>query len=169
MKSWPANLELTYSLKDHPQYVKVIARSHAFMDLEFLQNIAFVLLFPIFPVPAHKVRGHLVNVCLFGLTIAPKRFSVLLLGLGLQITIVTTWSLLFLFSFVLTGILWKRHTDHWKEEFWDLGKRWACTPTWPYWSADMLKVLCAELGYQVVFILVWCLDRRWMASSRYPN
>lgn len=60
------------------------------MGLEFLQIIDCVLLFPIFPIPAHKVRGHLVNVCLYELMIAVERFSVLLLGLGLQIAIVTT-------------------------------------------------------------------------------
>lgn len=103
MKSWPANLELTCSLKDRPQYVKVIAQSHAFMGLQFLQNIAFVLLLLIFPVPAHKWRGYLVNVCLYEWMIALEKFSVLLLGLGLQIVMVTTFISVFHF---LTGILW---------------------------------------------------------------
>lgn len=76
MKSLPADLELTCSLKDHPQYVKVIAQSHAFLGLKFLQNVFFILLLPIFPVPGHKVREHLVNVCLYEWMIALEKFLI---------------------------------------------------------------------------------------------
>lgn len=48
------------------------------MDPELLRSMAFVFLLPIFPVPAHQVRGHLVNVCLYKGVIALERFSVLL-------------------------------------------------------------------------------------------
>lgn len=64
-------------------------------------------------------------------------FSTLFLVQGQELAI---WPHLLPSSFYLTGIHWKCHSDQWKEEV--LGQGSVHIPTLPYWSEDMLEVLC---------------------------